>query len=147
MVERTRCPVSAPWAENLGLGVLVALPLEGFRETLIAQVFVPQLGKVLMLCVKLGVEAVHAFPNEAAPLLDGDIIVSPVVGVQVCATGEAKLEEHFGVAHGVTVLLSVVADRDGVETARAGLVGRFDHQRHIRWVLDAKVEAVIPASG
>jgi len=36
--ERTRCPVSAPYSESLGLGVLAALPLEGLGKALLAQV-------------------------------------------------------------------------------------------------------------
>ena len=38
------------------------------------------------------------------------------------------------------------SDRDGWQTAGAGLVGRLDNQRHERRVLDAQVEAVPPAS-
>ena len=74
--ERTRCPVSAPWAGKVGLGVL-PLPFKYFGEPLLSQVLVPQLGEVLVLAVKLGVIAVAAVLNEAAPLLDSDVVIAP----------------------------------------------------------------------
>jgi hypothetical protein len=51
VVERTRCPVSAPWAGKLGLGAWLSLPLEGFGEALLSQVLVPQLGEAFMFGV------------------------------------------------------------------------------------------------
>ena len=63
-----------------------------------------------MLSVEFRVEAVQAVAGEAAPLLDGDVVVAPVKGVQVCASGEAQLETHFRVAHGIAVLFAVVTD-------------------------------------
>ena len=60
---------------------------------------------------------------------------------------KSKLETHLRVAHEVTVLFAVVTDRDGGKSARAGFVGRLDHQRHKGRVLDAKVQTVVPTSG
>src|ERR1700761_664448 len=63
----------------LGLGVLVAVPLERLGEGLVVQVHVPQVSKAFVLLMEFGVVAVQPFTNEAAPLLDADVIVSPVV--------------------------------------------------------------------
>ena len=60
---------------------------------------------------------------------------------------QSKLETHLRVAHEVAVLFAVVTDRDSGESARAGLVGGLDHQRHIGRVLDLEVQAVVPTSG
>ncbi len=85
--------------------------------------------------------------NGAAPLLYADIVVSVIEGVQVWPVRESKLETHLRVAHEVAVLFAVVTDRDSGKTARAGLVGRLDDQRHIGRVLDLEVKAVVPTSG
>jgi hypothetical protein len=42
--------------------------------------------------------------DVAAPLLDGNVIIAPVEGVQVCASGEAQLKAHLRVAHHVAIL-------------------------------------------
>src|SRR5271163_931176 len=93
-------------------GLCFALALEGDHKALVTQVLVPELGEVPVLLVELGVVAVIAVLNEAAPLLDTGIIVAPVEGSEVCASSEAKLETHLGVTHGVAVLFAVVSDRD-----------------------------------
>jgi hypothetical protein len=55
-----------------------ALVRKGFGETLLTQVVVPRLGKAFVLRVKLGVIAVVALTNEAAPLLDTCVVVAPI---------------------------------------------------------------------
>lgn len=57
-----------------GLSGLLLLPLECLREALLSQVFVPQLGEVLVLFVKLAVVRIHAVLNESAPLLDANVV-------------------------------------------------------------------------
>ena len=84
--------------------------------------------------------------DEARPLLNADVIVAVVEGIRCCSPGEAKLEAHLRVAHGIAIQFAVMGYRDGGKTAGAGLVHRLDDQGHIRRVLDVKVEAVIPAS-
>src|SRR5581483_11528912 len=99
-----------------------------------------------MLRVQLGAAEVLAVRDEARPLLAGDVVVAEVERIEVHASGEAKLEQHLGVAHGIAVLFAVVRNGYGEETTRARLVDGFDHQRHIGRVHDAQVEAGIPAS-
>ena len=60
---------------------------------------------------------------------------------------KAKLETHLRVTHRIAVLFAVVTDRDGGKSARAGFVGRLDHQRHKGRVLDLEIKAVVPPSG
>lgn len=76
-----------------------ALIREGFGESLQTQVVVLQLGELLVLLVELRVVAVIAFPTEAAPLLNGCVIVPPIERVQVFTSREAKLKAHLRIAH------------------------------------------------
>jgi len=59
----------------------------------------------------------------------------------------SKLETHLRVTHEVAILFAIVTDRDSGKPTRAGFIGRLDHQRHIRRVLDLEVQAVVPTSG
>jgi hypothetical protein len=50
--------------------VLLLLPLEGSRESLLSQVAVPQLGKALVFGVKLGLADVLVVSDKAMTLLN-----------------------------------------------------------------------------
>lgn len=51
---------------------------------------------------------------------------------QVCTSCEAKLKTHFGIAHGIAVLFTVVCDRQRRQSQRTRLKHSFDYQRKIR---------------
>ena len=68
---RFAAPIESDLAEN-------ALVRESLHELLRGKVLVPKFGEALVLFVQLGVEAVIAVTNEAAPLLDTYKVISPV---------------------------------------------------------------------
>jgi len=72
---------------------------------------------------------------------------SVIAGVQMRSSRIAKLETHLRVAHEVAILFAVVTDREGGKPTQAGFIGRLNHERHIRRVLDLEGEAVVPTSG
>ncbi len=57
--------LSHPLRGRKGLGTGRLLPLEGFGESLLSQIFVPLLGELLVLAVESGMEDVLAVTNEA----------------------------------------------------------------------------------
>jgi hypothetical protein len=62
-----------------GLGAWSLLPLEGFKKALQVQVIVPPPGKadvLLMQGDKMDIVTAH---NVAAPLLDGNAVIAPVL--------------------------------------------------------------------
>jgi hypothetical protein len=131
---------------ELGLGVLASLACHGFYKALLPQVFVPQRREALVFAVELDMADVAVFVDETGPLLDAYIVVAVVEGVEVRNPGEAKLEAHLRVAHGIAIQFAVVRNGQSGQTAWARLVHGLDDQGHIRRVFDANVEAVIPAS-
>jgi hypothetical protein len=82
------------------------LPLKGFKESLVAQVLVPMLRKLLVLVVKADVVIKEAAFDPAAPLRDAEVIVAVVECVEGLLV---DLEAHLRVSHEVTVLFAIVA--------------------------------------
>jgi hypothetical protein len=79
VVERTRCPVSAPLAGQSGLAAYMLARVEDLGEALQTQVAVPRLGKADVLLVQPHQMHLAVADDVAAPLLDGNIIVAPVL--------------------------------------------------------------------
>jgi hypothetical protein len=79
VMERTRCPVSAPLAGNSGLSAYVPVGVEDFREPLQAQIVIPRPCEADVLLVQLNQMHVMIAHDIAAPLLGGNVIVTPVL--------------------------------------------------------------------
>src|ERR1700744_5446080 len=99
-----------------------ALVRESLFEPLSTQVLIPCIRELLVLLLQLEQGDVMVVDDGSRSLLDGDIVVSPVVRNQVRSCGLANLETHFRVPNGVAVLFAVVRDRQSGQTERAGLV-------------------------
>ena len=95
-----------------GLAAYMLLRVKGFGVALQRQLVVPRPGETPVLLMQL--DQVHEVVADdvAAPLLDAYVIIAVVVGVEVWAVWELKLEAHLRVPHGVAVLLAIVCDGD-----------------------------------
>ena len=100
-----------------------------------------------MLLVKLDEMHVVVAHDVAAPLLDGNVIVTPVPRIEMSAARHAEFEAHLGIAHEVAVLFAIVSDGKRGEPHRAGLVHRLDDKLHVGGVVDLEIEAGVPPSG
>src|SRR6187402_1552806 len=87
-----------------------ALVRKSLFKALQSQVAVPRLGEALVLLLQLEQSDVVVVHDGAGYLLQGEVIIAPVVRNQVCASRESKLETHLRVTHGVAVLFAVVTD-------------------------------------
>jgi hypothetical protein len=113
-----------------------ALVRKNFCETLRAQIVVPRFGEAFVFLVVLPVKAVIAFLDEAAPLLNRHVIVTPIERVQVCASGKAEFEAHLRVTHQVAILFAIVRDGQRGESTRPGLINGLDDKLHVGRIFD-----------
>ena len=96
--------------EGNGLGAWGRLSIKGFDKALTAEVLAPQRRKLPVLVVQLVGEDVVITFYRAAPLLDSEIVIAVVEGVEVRPSRKTKLEAHLRVTDDTPVQFAVLAD-------------------------------------
>ena len=96
--------------EGNGLGAWGLLSCEGFEKALIAQILIPQHRKLPVLVIQFVGEEVLVTLDRAAPLLDSEIVIAVVEGVEVRPSRKSKLEAHLRVTDDIPVQFAVLAD-------------------------------------
>src|SRR5579883_2247426 len=122
---------------------------KGFEETLTAEVFIPQRSKFLVPAFQPCENKEIAFVvAEGGILLDANEVIAPVVRREhIDSTAQFHLEEHFGIAHRVAVLVSVVRDGDRAKAERSACADLLNIERHPRRIFDMDMEAGMKQPG
>src|ERR1700723_1187670 len=97
-----------------------------------------------MFAMEHGVRRILTLANKTRPLLNSCVIVAVVERCEMRPPYHAKFKTHLRVTHGITVQFAIVSDRDSRKSAGTRFVHRFDHQIHVRCVLDFQIEAGMP---
>ncbi len=99
-------------------------------------------GKAFMLLVQVEQDYIVALHDNAGELLDGHVVVAPVVGIKSeCACNWLRQLEHISGSRMGRRSACLVRDGTCSKSKRLRLRCGFDNERRIGRVLDCEIEA------